>query len=208
MIVCVDGTGDSDEATYKKDMATSFCNQIAHQAGGQYMRGPTLTGSEVNAISIEAAAKAMELSGRGQPIYLAGYSRGGCTVIHTAIRLRQRGLRVKAMFLFDAVDMQFSTGTTLTQIIPDNVDYVAHARGERSLGFYARNPVISRFYFINTGRYLAGSGVRHEQKFVGTHGALGGAPFTEVREDRGCVAAVAAWMTKHLQGQGLAVSLT
>jgi SAM-dependent methyltransferase len=46
----------------------------------------------------------------------------------------------------------------LSQIISDNVRMVAHARSARNLRFWIRNPVKSRFYFYNTGRYLAGSG--------------------------------------------------
>lgn len=208
MIVAIDGTGPDSDVEYLREMGGSFCNQICTQAPkSKYFRGPTLTGSETSAIADRAVDAVLALrSGGGEPLMLAGYSRGGCAAILTAKRLKDRGLSVHSLFLFDAVDMQVST-LGLSQIIPDNVERVAHARSARSLKFWARNPVKSRFYFYNTGRWLAGSGHREERSFVGTHGAVGGVPWADVSGDGACVLAVAEWMNKQFADRGLGVTL-
>jgi hypothetical protein len=206
MIVVVDGTGPAGDDAYADEMRGSFCSQIAAQPGGRYFRGPSLTGREVSRIADKALDAALALAGDGRPIMLAGYSRGGCAVINTAVRLQARGQRVAAMFLFDAVDMQTSE-LGLTQTIPDNVAFVAHCRSARDVGFWVRNPVRSRFYFYNTGRWLAGSGTLVEQAIVGSHGAVGGLPWSDIAGDRGCALAVADWMTPHLRSHGVELTL-
>jgi hypothetical protein len=207
MIVVVDGTGPDSDAEYAKEMASSFCSQIFRQtAGSTYFRGPTLTGKEVSAIADRAVDAALALSAAGKPIRLAGYSRGGCTAIIAAERLKGRGKRVTSMFLFDAVDMQMSDAGRY-QTISDNVDFVAHAKSARDIRFWARNPVKSRFYFYNTGRWLAGQGQLVEKSFTGTHGAVGGVPWPDIPGDGACAMAVANWMSPHLKTHGLDVTL-
>lgn len=206
MIVVVDGTGEANNAVYAKEMRNSFCSQIASVPGATYFRGPTLAGSEVAAIADRAAGAAQSLAASGRPIMLAGYSRGGCAAILAAKRLKSAGCRVKALFLFDPVDMQVSD-KSLSQTIPDNVDYVARARTARDIRFWLSNPVKSRFYFYNTGRWLAGSGQFDHEAFVGSHGALGGTPWPDVVGDAACALNVAAWMSPRLKAQGLSVNL-
>ncbi len=206
MIVVVDGTGPDSDEQYAKEMGGSFCSQIALQTGGSYFRGPKLAGREVSSIADRAVGAAMDLVAAGKPILLAGYSRGGCSVLIAAKRLKDKGQRVAAVFLFDAVDMQTSD-LGLTQTISDNVDFVAHARSARSLGFWLTNPVKSRFYFYNTGRWLAGNGTLHEKSFVGTHGAVGGVPWADIKGDAACSLAVAEWMNSELGAQKVPVAL-
>jgi len=112
-------------------------------------------------------------------VMLAGYSRDGCAAIIAARRLKDRGVGVHSLFLFDAVDMQ--TSDMHLEIISDNVRMVAHVRSARNSPFWIRNPVKSRFYFYNTGRYLAGSGSYETKSFVGSHGAVGGVPWPEIK---------------------------
>ncbi len=207
VIVVVDGTGPADDTSYRAEMGSSFCSQIAAQAAGShYFRGPSLTGSEVSSIADRAVTAALGLAATGRPIRLAGYSRGGCAAINAAIRLKAKDQRVAALFLFDAVDMQTSEAG-LAQTIPDNVEFVAHARTARDIAFWARNPVKSRFYFYNTGRWLAGSGRLVEKSFVGSHGAAGGVPWADVKGDADCSRAVAGWMNSQLASRGMPVSL-
>ena len=203
MIIVVDGTGPDADADYEREMANSFCKQIARAPGATYFRGPTMLGSEVKGIAAEATSDAVALADAGKPIMLAGYSRGGCTVINVALNLQRLGRDVAAMFLFDAVDMQASA-IGLTQTIPANVAFVAHARTARSAGFWLMNPNKSRWYFYNTGRYLAGNGTYEERKFIGTHGAAGGVPWDDVDGEGACAAAVADWMSPFLQARSLA----
>jgi pimeloyl-ACP methyl ester carboxylesterase len=208
MIVAIDGTGPASPSEYEKEMGGSFCSQIGRTANATYFRGPTLTGSETSAIAnlaVDAVMAARRKASAGE-VMLAGYSRGGCAAIIAARRLRDRGVGVHSLFLFDAVDMQTSD-VHLSQIIPDNVRMVAHARSARNLAFWIRNPVKSRFYFYNTGRYLAGSGSYETKSFVGSHGAVGGVPWPDIKEDAGCALAVAEWMNKQFEKRGLAVTL-
>jgi len=207
MLVVVDGTGPESQADYEKEMANSFCSQLARQVtGATYFRGPTVSGKQVSDIAGLAADAAIALARAGKPVRLAGYSRGGCTAIIAAHRLRDRGVPVHSLFLFDAVDMQFSD-TRLSQTISDNVAFVAHVKSARDLGFWARNPIKSRFYFVNTGRWLAGSGVLVEKSFTGTHGAVGGCPWGDVAGEGACAVAVAEWMNPHLQARGVEARL-
>ena len=175
MIVAIDGTGPDSPGDYAKEMGGSFCSQIGRTTNAIYFRGPTLTGSETSAIAnlaVDAVMAARDKARTGE-VMLAGYSRGGCAAIIAARRLKDRGVRVHSLFLFDAVDIQTSE-MHLSQIISDNVRMVAHVRTARNLPFWIRNPVKSRFYFYNTGRYLAGSRSYDTKSFVGSHGAMGG----------------------------------
>jgi pimeloyl-ACP methyl ester carboxylesterase len=208
MIVAIDGTGPDSTGDYAKEMGGSFCSQIGRTANAIYFRGPTLTGSETSAIANAAVAALVAARNKPSPgeVMLAGYSRGGCAAIIAARRLKDRGITVHSLFLFDAVDMQTSD-MHLSQTIPDNVRMVAHVRSARNVPFWIRNPVKSRFYFYNTGRYLAGSGSYETKSFIGSHGAVGGVPWSDIKEDAGCVLAVAAWMNKRFQSRGLRVTL-
>ena len=208
MIVAIDGTGPDSPADYAREMGGSFCRQIGRAANAIYFRGPTLTGSETSAIANLAVDAVMAARGNASAgeVMLAGYSRGGCAAIIAAGRLKDRGVGVHSLFLFDAVDMQTSD-LHLSQIISDNVRMVAHVRSARNLPFWIRNPVKSRFYFYNTGRYLAGSGNYDTKSFVGSHGAVGGVPWLDIKEDAGCALAVAEWMNKRFENRGLIVTL-
>ena len=197
MIVCIDGTGPDSDAQYAKEMGNSFVSQISKAPGAVYYRGPTLTGKEVSSIADRAVGDALKLYKQKKPVMIAGYSRGGCASIVTCSRLKAQNIRVDALFLFDAVDMQTSE-MGLSQIIPNNVNFVAHARTARDYLFFAKNPVKSRFYFYNTGRWLAGEGTHEEKSFTGTHGAAGGVPWADVTGDRACALKVAEWMNSHL----------
>ena len=157
MIVCIDGTGPDSDTDYAKEMGNSFVSQIAKAPGASYFRGPTLTGKEVSSIADRAVADAVKLHRAKKPVMIAGYSRGGCASIIACKRLGAQDIRVDALFLFDAVDMQTSE-LGLSQIITSNVHFVAHARTARDYLFFAKNPVKSRWYFYNTGRWLSGDG--------------------------------------------------
>jgi hypothetical protein len=219
----IDGTGSADDAAYNKDMAHSFCRQL-HEGLGQvrssYWRGPTQWGSEVAKQAIDAATW---LAGekKKQPdaeLMLAGYSRGGSAAIMAAEFLKKEGLKVKALFLFDAVARHLYRGG---EIIPDNVEFSRHARRDQSLIFVLKyeatiqddprlgktsNP--TRPSFGNTGLQWAGAG-DHERAtpFRGSHGALGGVGWSFVQEDAACQAEVATWMNGHLAKKDVPVVL-
>lgn len=208
MILIIDGTGPDTEMDYKAAMANSFCTQINNAVpDSQYWRGPTLLGREVSQIASNVAMSATSgLKGKSEPVILVGYSRGGCAAIIAARRLKEQGVKVDSLFLFDAVDMQTSD-LHLSQIITDNVSFVAHARSAHSFGFWAQNPIASRWYFVNTGRWLNGDGVYRRHSFTGTHGAVGGCPWGEVHGDSDCSKSVAQWMSAQFVERGIPIQL-
>lgn len=210
MILIVDGTGPDSDSEYRVTMANSFCSQIYRATpDSAYWRGPTLAGRQVSDIAdnVVATAQARRQRSSTEPIILVGYSRGGCTVIIAARRLKALGVDVESMFLFDAVDMQTSD-LRLSQVITDNVRFVAHARSARDFGFWAHNPIASRWYFLNTGRWLSGTGVYRERSFTGTHGAVGGCAWSDVSGDGQCATEVASWMNAQLVERNVMARLT
>ena len=128
-----DDKKDKDgETKYSKDMSRGFCYQLYLKLGSQaeYMRGPEVDGLDTFDIAdkmLEAIleyyysepidltvnnSKQVDINQiiadalkpkTAKPIFLAGHSRGGCAVIYIAQKLKEKGINVKAMFLFDAV---------------------------------------------------------------------------------------------------------
>lgn len=153
MMFIIDGTGDSDYKKYMQDMERGFCHQLYLKLGRQaeYMRGPTLYGFNTFDIAEEMLQKIMTYYRTGitgamlidpnnqklDNIYLAGHSRGGCAVIYIAQKLKEKGINVKAMFLFDAVERTFfplTSGESFSSDfdeIPSNVEMCYHAIRDR-----------------------------------------------------------------------------
>ncbi|SFJ83364.1 hypothetical protein [Jannaschia pohangensis] len=174
----VDGTGEKDNATYKKNFANSHVRNIwkTWQGPGWYMRGPTDLGSETPAMAQAVVKKAeafwtdMKKTGRegGARIFLSGYSRGGAAVIEAAYFLDLKGIPVHALLLFDAVDR--ATGIRHSDSIPKNVSLCYHAFRANSAG--------SREMFGRTGTRFNPAWTDYKYKaFKGTHGAIGGTPW-------------------------------
>jgi hypothetical protein len=146
MFFIVDGTGSDNETEYRKEMANGFCRQLESETGGRYWRGPTLLGSE----TVDIAKKVVDAvndrlcsaAGKQDPrIFLAGHSRGGAAVIFAAEDLNKIGVKVEAMFLFDAVDRTLNNRRN-SESIPDNVKKCYHAIREVELAFYYSDGVI------------------------------------------------------------------
>jgi hypothetical protein len=129
MLYIVDGTGAWFNSTYSAEMAASFCSQLHKELGKErsmYWRGPSLLGLEVGLI---ASAVSFEIHARPrEPVYLAGYSRGGAAVMLVARMIRPRP--VAAMFLFDAVDRAL---VLLDEKVSGSVARVYHARRDPGL---------------------------------------------------------------------------
>jgi len=202
MLIIVDGTGNADDEKYRKECKGSFCRQLRRHSHAHYIRGPSLWGWETSVIADKVVERARLRSGGGD-LMLAGHSRGGCAVILAAKRLQAEGVKIAAMFLFDAVDMQ-GADMSLSREIPGNVGYVAHARSARDLTFWVHNPKKSRFYFYNTGLGLADHPENYVEKpFVGSHSAIGGLPWKDIPSDVGTVNQTAEWMNRHLADHGV-----
>jgi len=178
MIVAIDGTGPDSAADYAKEMGGSFCSQIGRAANAIYFRGPTLAGSETSAIANLAVDAVMAARDKAS---MGEVMLAGYSRGGCAAIIAARRLKDRRVGV--------------------------HSRSARNLRFWFRNPVKSRFYFYNTGRYLAGSGSYDTKSFVGSHGAVGGVPWPDIKEDTCCVLAVAEWMNKRFESRGLDVTL-
>ena len=172
----IDGTGPSNNDEYRRDFANSYVRKIWSTWGantGGYLRGPGLMGGETLSL-VESGTKwmtdrAKPLKDAGTPfrIFLAGYSRGGAAATEMAFRLKTLGYSVHCLILFDAVDRS-NLGNA--DVVPSNVKMCYHARRDPAAG--------SREGFGNCATRAA-TGVAYTQKFFyGTHGAIGGTPWT------------------------------
>ncbi len=149
----------------------------------KYLYGPdnAMTGSDAENIHKNAKIWLCGKWVRNQklPIDLVGHSRGGFIVLTIAHKLKTEGccykgkiikpVSVRFLGLYDAVDMVAGYGEG--ESIPDNVKYATHAMGDSDLK--------SRSYF-NTADHGVDDSKKttyNEQKFWGTHSAIGGAPW-------------------------------
>jgi hypothetical protein len=156
-------------------MKGSFVSQIFDQsveARRLYLRGPTAFGTEVDGIANAVARFVLRsLDDGDRKIVLAGYSRGGAAIVVAANRLnpelRRRGIRIEAIFLFDAVDRDRYTDSST---VPDCVSIAYHALRSPAVG--------SRNYFGNAAAVAAPPAILHQKWFAGTHAALGGLPWS------------------------------
>jgi len=188
----VDGTGPYSDDVYREEFKNSFVNKVGKLFKKKKMsRGPSVDGIMTDSIGQKIAnyIKSETKCVVNPSVFLTGYSRGGAAVIHAAKLLESDGIKIEAMFLFDAVER--TVGGANTAKISSNVKYCYHA---------LRDPKAnSRSYFSNTGKSLAkethgsctprgdtlvgGGTVYLEKKFFGTHGAIGGVPQTENDKD-------------------------
>lgn len=218
ILLGIDGTGVIDKADYKREMQTSFVRYIVSRTPARmkkYLQGPWYEGFDMGVI-VDAAYTFVHLAVAAQPqakVYLTGYSRGGAGVIAVADRLREDGVSVEAMMLFDAVDRSLAINSSE---IPRNVLRLVHAR---------RNPhTNSRRSFGNAGTIWHAPTKTNQAFFWGTHGAVGGVPnlpkdgakptdlvaeFMEPGvskityiQDKRCANEVWTWVCPHLQRLG------
>ena len=168
MLICIDGTGPANTATYARNMSHSFVSTIYDHAlftpkQRRYFRGPDWKGLSLH-VPIDSLTA--ELRKDSSSILLVGYSRGGAIAIAMARRLADHGVPVEALFLFDAVDRSF---LLIADRIPDNVRHVYHAIRASS--------VRSRPSFANCGLIWEGHLGFQPQAFTTTHGGMGGVPW-------------------------------
>jgi hypothetical protein len=108
-------------------------------------------------------------------IFVFGYSRGGYIAMCFCEYLRQVGLGVRYLGLFDAVDRDATMdGHYATSVVPTNVQTCYHAIRDPKIG--------SRPWFGNTGTAMTQADW-HLQKFPGTHAAMGGFPLDTPEQD-------------------------
>lgn len=172
----IDGTGPSNNDEYRRDFANSYVRKIWSGWGannGGYLRGPGLLGGETMSLVdsgtqwLTDKVKALSSSKTPYRIFLSGYSRGGAAATETAFRLNRQGIKVHCLILFDAVDRS-NLGNA--DVVPSNVTLCFHARRDPAAG--------SREGFGNCATRAAQGVAYSEKYFFGTHGAIGGTPWT------------------------------
>lgn len=183
----IDGTGPFFNKKYRPKFASSFVNVFKREASwtvSGYSRGPTNSGFSTKSLGADAFSHVQQWmrtsrsAGVQAPfLCLAGYSRGGAAIIHTCKLLDAANISVDCLLLFDAVDRAINLFDVAQ--VPKNVRHVYHAR---------RSPEAkSRESFGNCGTSLEASRKATgpfdtlgyaERLFFGTHGAIGGLPWT------------------------------
>ncbi|PID35340.1 MAG: hypothetical protein CR964_00115 [Rhodobacterales bacterium] len=189
IILGVDGSGPV--FNYAEEFKESHVKRLCggNRAGfwdSFYLRGPSMAGMVTKSLSNIVTSAAVTYYGaikvattfskekKPPRLFLAGYSRGGAAVIDAAYDLKSKGIPVRALLLFDAVD-RTHTISSRVDVIPENVEYCFHAM---------RDPATeSRSYFGNCGTSSRGSTIFVTEHFACTHGAMGGTPNTEFSED-------------------------
>jgi len=176
ILVGIDGTGGGTLPTaardraYDRDFADSFVTRICRgKQTARYFRGPvTFGGGLPEAINGGLAfINERRRSLPEEPILLTGYSRGAAGVVVIAEQLKAANVKVRALMLFDCVDRHLAYDAST---IPNNVEYVKHV---------IRDPAArSRHSFGNDGmRYNAPTQYEPIQKYMCTHGGMGGTPW-------------------------------
>lgn len=172
MLIAVDGTESASWMNASGSNSSVYRFYSDYRGIKQYLSGPT---NSTGLVSVDDIVdQAIEFFGclpdgarLRDSVDLAGHSRGGLVVIRFAKRMKAKypARLIRFMGLFDAVDRcVWGTGS---DVVPDNVKLVAHAR---------RNPKAhSRTPFGNCG--VRGGQKYVEEFFLGTHSAIGGDPW-------------------------------
>jgi hypothetical protein len=135
-----------------------------------YIPGPATISWGLSGINIRKMAdKAMQfIKGHTGNIFMIGWSRGAAACIQTALDLKRGSFaqKIDAMFLFDPVDQDGSTGDYL-DTIPNNVSNCYIARATKKDGIWAK-------IFPTCGNKYE-KGVNYVRKdFHVSHGAIAG----------------------------------
>ena len=171
ILVGIDGTGAMSDDQYDKDFANSFVTRLAWKGDSNfgYWRGPIIPGGGL-ARAVRQAFNFIEEKARSTRgvtnVLLTGYSRGATGIVVLAKKLQDIDIQVRAMLLFDCVDMHLFLDA---ETIPKNVKNVWHLTRHPEAG--------SRTSWGNDALWYYPSDTKMERKeFMCTHGALGGVP--------------------------------
>ncbi len=222
MFYIIDGTGPYSQEEYDLAMARSFCWQIEVKLRSYpavYVPGPGNAGGTTRLKAHDGVKAIIDSRKRGNTkrLYLAGYSRGGATVIQMAKFLKHQTREViQAMFLFDPVDRDvFLDGSG----IPTNVRNVYVIYRDQTIeevdtpwkpnwGFGERPDydIYARKWMGNckiVAKDTRATNVRETIITGASHGAVGGSPWTDRAADEAATDSAAAKMNTFLQMEGL-----
>jgi len=234
-IALVDGTGRWWNKDYEQDMAQSFCSQMRWSFRGNpnYRRGPSDEGYRFLEKAVEAVHLLHVARGLGATrLFLAGYSRGAAVALEAAELLSLRGVQVDGLFLFDPVarvptDPVTGVPITCVKSIPQNVRFSRAAHRSLDPGIVKKyegvlndslynlklpglrrsgNPIRPEFGTFKVNP--CGIGDHQTKTFKGSHGALGGVGWADVKpEDEACQQAVASWMNSAFSSLSLSMRI-
>ena len=233
-IALVDGTGRWWNKDYDQDMAQSFCTQMRWSFRGNpnYRRGPSDEGYRFLEKAVEAVylLHVARMLGATR-LFLAGYSRGAAVALEAAELLSLRGVQVDGLFLFDPVarvpfDPVTRIPTTCVKSIPQNVRFsrTAHRSLKQTIVKKYEGVLHDSLYNLNLPIFRGrGNPIRPEfgtfkvnpcgignhltETFEGSHGALGGVGWADVKEDSDCQQAVATWMNRAFSSLSLSMRI-
>lgn len=197
VLAAIDGTLSDDYFTGTKSQVCRDRSEAQHKSftyrffqdfGGKnkkYWPGPSvdgagIAGSGCNGDGVQTISRGVYrwLSGQIKSvtaplIVLVGHSRGGWVALDVAQRLKNDGMPVYFMALYDAVDMTYFAGHAT---VSNNVKFVYHAVRHPNTGSRRSTDLGRLTNWGNTGRKHKSPTVYVEKMFSATHGALGGAP--------------------------------
>ncbi len=209
-------------------MARSFCYQLSlNVPNAYYWEGPGNLGVSTRSKANQAFKwihDSMKVNPR-EPVYLAGYSRGGATVIQLAKFLcettaQQPRIIVRAMFLFDPVDRDPAlSGDGIPEnvrncyvIFRDRHCEVKNVSWKPNWGYGESGDldVYARKWMGNCVVKPDDAGKTNvETKVIeqASHGAVGGVPWTERARDEQATKDAATTMNQWLRKEGFEVKL-
>lgn len=193
MLVALEGSSPTTAGSNNYKYYVWEAYQTTRQLPKIYKEGPaaiSMTGSPINIRKMANAATAFIRASAG-PIFLIGWSRGAAACIQTALDLNRASYapRIEAMFLFDAVDQDGSTGDFLNYI-PGNVTNVYHA-------IATDKSWLDRRLFPTCGRNAAPGVNLVARNFHTSHGGIAGAD--KKKGDAGSK----IWMWSHMRSHGV-----
>ena len=137
----VDGTGVWNNDKYAKTFEYSFVRILYNSwtAGPRnYERGPVTADNKLSDYTYFSALRTYRhvlsnWKASGSAVFLAGYSRGGAAVIEVAKWLKNKGIPVECLILFDPVDRTGQMGLPWKDTpIADTVKTIVYAKRMKS----------------------------------------------------------------------------
>lgn len=136
--------------------------------GSRYLlRDRGIGGGQININTMSTEAVSFIRSSSGS-IFLIGWSRGGAACIQVALNLKRQNYaqKIEAMFLFDPVDQDGSTGDFLN-VIPNNVINCYRAKATKKEG-------MDKKIFPTCGNTYEPGVIFVTRDFYTTHGGIAG----------------------------------
>ncbi|MEZ5306916.1 MAG: hypothetical protein R2684_07200 [Pyrinomonadaceae bacterium] len=190
MLVAMEGSSPTIRGENNFKYYVWQAHQETLQVPKTYIEGPATISTVGSIVNIRKMAKEATdfIHCNVGDVFLVGWSRGAAACIQVALDLSRMGsTRIKAMFLFDAVDQDGSTPDFLN-FIPANVDNCYHA-------IAVDKSWLDRQIFPTCGR-TAAAGVNFvTREFMASHGGIAGAGNTD--------AGSRTWMWGHMRSHGV-----